>query len=142
MTKFPHATLPSDADDRHTVRLRFHPAAAGAARRHLTRFLTANSVASPVIDDAQLVVSELVANAVRHGRPTDDGYLSLDWTVEANSLVLSVEDGGDQPIVQRHPDAESTGGRGLQIVDSLVRSWTVRRQSGTTVVCASITLDK
>jgi anti-sigma regulatory factor (Ser/Thr protein kinase) len=107
---------------------------------HLTRFLTARSVPTPIIDDARLVVSELVANAVQHGRPTEHGSLSLGWVLDASCLVLSVEDGGDAPIVRRRPGPQSTGGRGLHILDSLTRSWTVRRQDGTTMVCASIAL--
>jgi serine/threonine-protein kinase RsbW len=126
--------------DPHTVRLRHHPTASGAARRHLTRFLSARSVPAGTIDDARLVVSELVANAVQHGRPTEHGCLSLAWVLDASHLVLTVEDGGDAPIVRRSPDAQSTGGRGLHILDSLTRSWTVRRQDGTTMVCASIAL--
>lgn len=135
-------TWTSDAtgDDRQSVRLRYHPTAAGAARLHLTRFLTTRSVPTAVIDDVRLVVSELVANAVQHGRPTDDGYLSLGWVMEAGTLLLTVEDGGDQPIGRRRPDADSTSGRGLQIVESLTHSWTVRRQAGVTMVCASIAL--
>lgn len=127
-------------NDRDTVRLRFHPTAAGAARSHLTRFLTAHAVPVAVIDDARLVVSELVANAVQHGRPSPDGYLSLAWVLDATSLLLTVEDAGDQPIGRRAPDADSMSGRGLHIIDSLTRTCTVHRQAGATMVSASIPL--
>lgn len=129
-----------DGDDRDAVRLRFHPTAAGAARSHLTRFLTAHAVPPAIIDDARLVVSELVANAVQHGRPSQDGYLGLAWVLDATSLLLTVEDAGDQPIGHRHPDVESMSGRGLHIIDSLTRTCTVHRQAGATMVSASIPL--
>ncbi len=125
----------------HNVRLRFHPTAAGAARLHVTEFLSGRNLPPAVIDDARLVVSELVANAVQHGKPSPDGFLNLAWEIESSNLFLSVEDGGDQPIRQREPDPESVNGRGLHIVESLSKSWTVQRAAGTTMVCASIEID-
>ena len=124
----------------NNVRLRFHPTAAGAARLHVTEFLSGRDLPPGVIDDARLVVSELVANAVQHGRPSSDGFLNLAWELESRNLVLSVEDGGNQPVLPREPDPESVNGRGLHIVDSLTASWTVERDAGTTLVCASILL--
>jgi anti-sigma regulatory factor (Ser/Thr protein kinase) len=108
---------------------------------HVTEFLNGRNLPPGVIDDARLVVSELVANAVQHGRPSPDGFLNLAWEIESSNLVLSVEDGGDQPIQPREPDPESVDGRGLHIVESLSKSWTVQRGAGTTMVCASIEID-
>lgn len=136
-----HGDVSHSRGSTHNVRLRFHPTAAGAARLHVTEFLSSRNLPPDVIDDARLVVSELVANAVQHGRPSPDGFLNLAWEIEASNLVLSVEDGGDQPIRQREPTPESVNGRGLHIVESLSNSWTVQRAAGTTQVCASIDID-
>lgn len=136
-----HGDVSHSTGSAHNVRLRFHPTAAGAARLHVTEFLSSHNLPPGVIDDARLVVSELVANAVQHGKPSPDGFLNLAWEIESSNLVLSVEDGGDQPIKQREPDLESVDGRGLHIVESLSKSWTVQRDAGTTMVCASIEID-
>jgi serine/threonine-protein kinase RsbW len=125
----------------HTVRLRFHPTAAGAARLHVTQFLRSRDLPTGVIDDARLVVSELVANAVQHGRPSPDGFLNLGWELNPRRFVLSVEDGGDQPIRPREAEPDAVDGRGLHIVESLSDSWTVDREAGTTMVCASISIE-
>ncbi len=136
-----HGDASHSTGSTHNVRLRFHPTAAGAARLHVTEFLSSHNLPPGVIDDARLVVSELVANAVQHGKPSPDGFLNLAWEIESDNLVLSVEDGGDQPVKQREPDLESVDGRGLHIVESLSKSWTVQRTAGTTMVCASIEID-
>lgn len=136
-----HGELSHSTGSAHNVRLRFHPTAAGAARLHVTEFLSGRNLPPEVIDDARLVVSELVANAVQHGKPSPDGFLNLAWELESSNLVLSVEDGGNKPVRQRVPDPESVNGRGLHIVESLSKSWTVQRAAGITMVCASIEID-
>ncbi len=133
-------TSVSSAEESYRVRLRFHPTAARAARTCLTDFLTDRRIAEGVIDDVRLVASELVANAVQHGRPSSDGFLGLGWVFRAAEIVLEVEDCGDQPVHLRPITEGDVGGRGLRIVDSLARGWTVHRDAGTTLVCARIAL--
>ncbi|MFF4401072.1 ATP-binding protein [Streptomyces sp. NPDC001480] len=67
---------------------------------------------------AELLVSELVANALRHA----DGPLSLtlEWVSDVRCLV---SDGSSAPPRPRDPDLEDETGRGLALVDTLATRW-------------------
>jgi two-component sensor histidine kinase len=81
-----------------------------------------------VVDDATLVVSELIGNAVRYGRPLPGNELWVAWEVEPGSLLVKVTDGGgDQSPRFRDAGPSDVRGRGLAIVDSLARKWGVDR---------------
>lgn len=68
------------------------------------------------------MVSELVTNAVRHGREP----ISLDMYVEPARVYLSVYDGGEPFVPSVAPvEASAAGGRGLGLVDTLSASWSV-----------------
>jgi anti-sigma regulatory factor (Ser/Thr protein kinase) len=80
-----------------------------------------------LLADAQLAATELVTNALEHGR----GAITMLAALHADRLHLEVIDEGDAaPVRQRTPD--DTGGWGLHIVDALSRRWGSR--SGTTHV--------
>lgn len=74
-------------------------------------------------DDAELLVSELVSNAVRHG----GGHVQLRVLVNERDLTVSVYDDGDgEPVVsQRFLGPEVASGRGLQLVEKLADGWGV-----------------
>lgn len=77
-----------------------------------------------LIEDAQLLVTEIVTNAVRYGRPEIIVQLRLD----PPALGIAVADAGAQlpdcaPAMPKDPVA--TGGRGLGIVDALATHWGV-----------------
>src|SRR4051794_9205142 len=80
-------------------------------------------VPADVLDDALLVVSELVTNAVTHGR----GELVLQADLEEAQIRGRVMDHGSgfdhEPL---DPGVGAIGGRGLFVVDRLCRSWGVR----------------
>ncbi len=86
-----------------------------------------------------LVVGELAANAVRHGRvPGHDFALSLALDATADVIRVEVADAASArrppaTAPSSHPDGES--GRGLLLVDVLaVRwGWAPRRPVGKTV---------
>jgi anti-sigma regulatory factor (Ser/Thr protein kinase) len=75
----------------------------------------------PAVDDAVLVISELVTNAVRHTRTV----LFVLVTIENHTLHVDVTD--DDPTLPVPPDPEhdATNGRGLRIVDALATRWGV-----------------
>ncbi|MFP5218363.1 MAG: ATP-binding protein [Actinomycetes bacterium] len=128
------------------------PHAAGSApdvRHELERDLAAVGVAAGVVDDALLVVSELVSNAVLHGAPLRDGRLRVSWWVAAGAVHLEVCDGGTGPGPagehlggrERHPDGPpalppraAERGRGLAIVDLLTTRWGTTAPSPTGAV--------
>ncbi len=79
-------------------------------------------------DLAELVVSELVTNALRHGIPSartsaGDACVRLRLLGQAPFLMCMVTDpGGDIPVLREsQPAAES--GRGLQVVESCSERW-------------------
>ncbi|WP_432864648.1 ATP-binding protein [Microbispora rosea] len=75
---------------------------------------------------AELLVSELVANAVRHGR----GAPVLALALRDGVLRCEVEDEARVPLRARDsPPDDAEGGRGLLIVESLSRSWGVHPTS-------------
>jgi anti-sigma regulatory factor (Ser/Thr protein kinase) len=74
-------------------------------------------------DDAALLVSELVTNAVVHAR--SDVALRL-WRT-GSGVRVEIADRNPKPVVRRPVDPEAVGGRGLHLVDTLARDWGVRR---------------
>lgn len=90
------------------------------ARHYVRDTLTAFGVPD-CADDAQLAVSELIANAVKHARTP----LALELAADDDSLTVTVTDGERElaPQVQQHELAES--GRGLRIVAAVASEWGV-----------------
>jgi anti-sigma regulatory factor (Ser/Thr protein kinase) len=91
-----------------------------------------------VIEDALLVVNELVTNAVTHG---PGGRPILLRVLGVARLRIEVGDAGrwDPPDVRMpDPDHGSTTGWGLPIVDALADGWGVTTSPGRTVAWAEI----
>ncbi|MFI8929682.1 ATP-binding protein [Streptomyces sp. NPDC053474] len=110
------------------------PTAAALARKGTRGWLAAWGWGGDV-DDAVLVVSELVANAARHGHVTGH-HLWLRLAVTANGgLVVDVSDPvGEFPgFESAAPQGE--GGRGLLVVRQLAEElgWFPRQNHGKTV---------
>jgi PAS domain S-box-containing protein len=97
------------------------PRSVGRAREHARGRLQAWDL-EPLIDTAELLVSELVTNALRYGEGEIRLRLLLDRT-----LVCEVWDAGlVQPRRRRARDTDE-GGRGLQLVGLLSAAWGSRR---------------
>jgi anti-sigma regulatory factor (Ser/Thr protein kinase) len=113
------------------------PAAArvtGIARRVMAHQLTEHGAQQELIDDAQLVLSELVTNALQHGVADSLDDLEVSWALSAGRLRLSVLDGGTAgDLAARPASADALSGRGLAIVDCLCEQWSVDHQGGTRV---------
>ena len=77
------------------------------------------------VEDARLVVSELLANAVRHASPLPDGRLVVAWRLLGGAVEVSVSDGGSANVPRiLDPPPLATSGRGLAVVSSVVeRLW-------------------
>ncbi|MDP9301582.1 MAG: ATP-binding protein [Actinomycetota bacterium] len=76
------------------------------------------------LQDVELLVSELVTNALRHGEPRADGTIALRLEVVDEKVRVVVEDGGNHFRWERVSlDEERVGGYGLQLVDRLATSW-------------------
>jgi anti-sigma regulatory factor (Ser/Thr protein kinase) len=121
------ATLPADVSVVDVV-LPHEVSAVADARRRLASYLKRYRVADTACDDAQLVLSELLSNAIRYAPPLPTGEVRAAWWIDNAGVHVEVTDGrGDtepQRIDDTHP--ESIGGRGLAIVDILTSTWHVR----------------
>jgi len=103
-------------------------ASAAALRAELTAFLRRHAEDPADVDDARLVVAELVGNAVHHaGGPV---WVSLDWS-QARPL-LTVHDLG--PAFELGelslPETASERGRGLWLVSQLAKDLDVVAKRG------------
>ena len=99
--------------------------APGVARRLLTEWFAA-VVAHGTLTTARLLASELVTNAVTHGR----GRITL--RAQLFELCLRVEvldEGGGFERRERDFQTPEVGGWGLRIVDARSSRWGVRRDS-------------
>lgn len=110
-----------------TVLLPCAPASVAVARQRLAADLTAAGIYAGAIGDAVLVVSELLSNAIRHARPLPGANVQVAWAVDEGALEVAVSDGGapTRPR-QTQPTISSLGGRGLDIVEYLARTWGIR----------------
>ena len=76
-----------------------------------------------MLDDVELIVSELVSNAVRHGRPA----IVLRLRSDPFAVDIGVLDHGPGCPEPRDPSDEEGSGRGLRIVEMLSSAWGVQQ---------------
>lgn len=75
--------------------------------------------------DIELVVSELVTNALRHAVP----HLASSWPIRlrllhhAAHVVCAVYDPSDRPPIITEEDEFAESGRGLHLVEALATAW-------------------
>lgn len=105
--------------------------AAGRARAELRAFLAQDDVSAERLFELQLLVTELVSNAVRHGsRAGDEVELAFDRP--GGDLRVSVADAGrgeSKPAV-RAQSSTARSGRGLRAVERLSDEWAAERRAG------------
>ncbi|MFE6159026.1 ATP-binding protein [Streptomyces sp. NPDC056486] len=109
------------------------PAGVGEARHRMRDQLRMNGTPESVVDDAVLVLSELLSNACRHGRPlgegmVGDGDVRAAWHMDTTGrLTVEVTDGGGPTRpVPATPSVTAHGGRGLNIITAIADTWGVR----------------
>lgn len=107
------------------------------ARHHATAALREWELPPDIIESAELVVSELVTNALgacgaERARPEycyDDIHLAaadeilLALRLLHDRLVIEVSDSSPYPPVPALADADSENGRGLMLVEALAKDW-------------------
>jgi anti-sigma regulatory factor (Ser/Thr protein kinase) len=109
------ATVPRIASTAHHP----VPAVAGQIRRYVRTLLHNWRVAADRVDDALLVVEELVANVVDHAHTRFQLLVRLSGDV----LHLAVRDHSARPLELRPFDPHAARGRGLQLVSALALRW-------------------
>jgi anti-sigma regulatory factor (Ser/Thr protein kinase) len=101
------------------------------ARRALADELSRIGFRETFIGDAELVLGELVANGLEHGRPNADGVIEVSWCIAEETIRISVCDGGTAATLRVPEFSDSSQrGRGLQIVDHLCTAWAVENDPG------------
>ncbi len=117
----------------HTWELPADATAPGQARWHLRQLLSGTEEAI----DAELVVTELITNAWRHGR----GPIRLHADIRSDGLLLRVcSASDDEPTVRVDSDsgADDSGGRGLLLIEELTTAWGFEREGEQLCVWAQI----
>jgi anti-sigma regulatory factor (Ser/Thr protein kinase) len=94
------------------------PTSAGAARRFVTTAL--HQLGQDRLSElAELLVSELVTNAVLHARTT----ITLQVQEAGGGVRVRVADASHRGPRQRDYSDEATTGRGLTLVEALASAW-------------------
>lgn len=110
------------------------PAAArGFATSVLNELLPA-PIARTLCDDIELVVSELVTNAVRAGSPA----IHVAVAHENNRIVVRVRDEAPGWPEQRDAGVSDPTGRGLALVSAICAAWGVRLAANGKIVWAEL----
>jgi anti-sigma regulatory factor (Ser/Thr protein kinase) len=92
------------------------------------RQLVRDFVAPDRADDATLLVSELVTNAVKYG--PEEEAIRLIVRRDGSRTRFTVHDLGAGPLPEmRTQDDPAPGGHGLRLVDALADGWGVERGS-------------
>jgi anti-sigma regulatory factor (Ser/Thr protein kinase) len=84
-------------------------------------------------EDAELLVTELATNGVKHAEAADGNRITLRAQVDHEALRIEVVDRGRHFDRVRTAQPSEPGGWGLQLVDGLADRWGVEREPSTTV---------
>jgi len=111
------------------------------ARQVAARWLAAAGASEPVTQDVQLVLSELVSNAVRASRPEDE--IRVELTAGPLGWGVAVGDSGCDFVPPAAdpapaPGPLAVGGRGLHVVSMLAGPLSVEHDHGWTVVRTTV----
>jgi anti-sigma regulatory factor (Ser/Thr protein kinase) len=111
------------------------PETAGRARAQVRRKLADWHLDEETAQISELIVGELVTNAIRYGNPPL-------WLRIIKGLTISCEVHDGSPVMPylRHPGTLDEFGRGLFIVGRLVQAWGTRRTPHGKIVWAEIAL--
>ncbi|HUS61923.1 MAG TPA: ATP-binding protein [Acidimicrobiales bacterium] len=113
------------SDELHFVlHLPPHPVSVSVARCAVRAMRT--WVTGDRLDRAQVIISEVVTNAVRHGSPGSDDLIVVDLAATHDVVTGCVTDRGpafDVPASAPRPDR--VGGFGLHIIGRMADTWSV-----------------
>jgi anti-sigma regulatory factor (Ser/Thr protein kinase) len=99
--------------------------------RELLAEVLGGHCSSEQLSKAQLAVSEVVNNAVQHGPAEDADPIELEIVHMDDIVTVRVIQSGpvpERPSIVSMPEAWSTGGYGLAIIDSIADRWGVQVQ--------------
>jgi len=107
--------------ERHVdgISLPARPESVRRARRFVADAVGRAGFESDTIDLAAIAASEIVTNAVVHGR----GPISVRTVLDPSTLRVEVQDAAADLPHRVDADADHDGGRGLSIVDAFSLEW-------------------
>jgi hypothetical protein len=92
--------------------------------------------------NVQLLLSELVTNAVAHGAASAAAPIRVEGALIGRSLGIEVTNDGPRFEHAAHlPPDTDCGGRGLALVDAIAARWGARHHAGHTTVWFELDLD-
>jgi serine/threonine-protein kinase RsbW len=107
-----------------TMRVPFAASSVSVARQKLKAWMVDGGLAGDVVEDARVVISELVANSVRHAQPLPEGDIQVSWKMANQGLQISVTDGGSGTRPRKvNAPSSALAGRGMAIVETLADTW-------------------
>ncbi|MEO7070734.1 MAG: ATP-binding protein [Nostocoides sp.] len=125
--------------DVRTVRAPWRATSVARIRRAVVADLIARGLPKDIVDEAEIVTSELVSNAIRHARPLADDTVRVRWKVKGEAVEVEVTDGGgDTPPRPAPRVLWAASGRGLRIVRSVAHEWGVSDDRGNVTVWAAL----
>ena len=118
------------------------PTCVGSARKH-ARAVTQEFGLSALADSVELVVSEIVTNAVRAATSLLDDNLAIPvihlWLAsDLECALIRVWDSSDQPPILKYAGPDDDSGRGLMLVNSVASEWGTYKCTNGKVVWAII----
>ncbi|MFJ3301630.1 ATP-binding protein [Streptomyces sp. NPDC086549] len=122
---------------RFQFELAAHPGSPAQARRLTRARLTGWSVCADTCDTAELVISELVTNAIVH---TASSRVVCELRDHDDTVRIAVRDEGCAPG-EPHPSPqrpEEEHGRGLLLVDAMCRAWGAQQHGPGLLVWAEL----
>ncbi|MFE3720748.1 ATP-binding protein [Streptomyces cyaneofuscatus] len=133
-----------------SLRLAAVPSAVGKSRVFIRQMLQHWRLPD-YIDVVDLVVSELVTNAIEatgitDTQPTctavtDEHVVGVQLRIIGARLYVEVWDGSTDTPVRKHPDTNAEGGRGLLLIEAMTEQWDVYQpEVGGKVVWAELSL--
>jgi len=98
--------------------------APSAARFVVADFLR-DRLPSRLVETAQLIISELVSNSLRHNSAPHDQALAIRVASDRGTWRLEVEDPGGGGVLAPDPERSAAGRLGMNLVQSLSECWGV-----------------
>ena len=109
----------------HATAFAAEPSSVSGARTFVSTHLLTHDLAC-MLDDVQLVVSELATNAMVHA----DTRFTVMVQRRSDAVRLEVQDrSSERPVLVAARELD-TGGRGVAIVDAVTRAWGVDAGNG------------
>lgn len=105
------------------LRLDARRSSVAEARRWVVERAREESLDDRATQVVELLTSELVTNAMRHG-PADGDVVVSAARLDGH-FTVAVRDGSQDPPAVRDTPPEVPGGQGLRLVDRLATSWGV-----------------